>query len=92
MDAATRWVELFRSWPEDLPRRGVAVTLFGEQITFDGFLYTEQMVLLNRRNPDTVGTRQIILPYDQLSAVKITDIVKTRTYNSMGFKGTLPKH
>ena len=45
MDAGTIWRDYFLKWPKELPRRGVLVTSFGEQIPFDGFLTTDTLLL-----------------------------------------------
>ena len=56
----------FHKWPKDLPHRGVLVTNFNEQIPFDGFMTTETMLLVERRTPDTIGARKLILPYGNM--------------------------
>ena len=54
-DVAQSWRNCFRQWPSDLDRRGVLVTSFGEQIVFDAFATSDDMLLLERKAPDTVG-------------------------------------
>ena len=61
-DVAETWRNCFRQWPSDLERRGVLVTSFGEQIVFDAFATSDDMLLLERKAPDTVGARTVILP------------------------------
>jgi hypothetical protein len=85
MDAVSSWRDVFRRWPTEMPRRGVLVVAFGEQIPFSGFSASEAMLLLERQSPDSMGTRTILLPYDQVLGLKIVDVVKPRTFHSLGF-------
>ena len=84
-DVAESWRNCFGQWPSDLERRGVLVTSFGEQIVFDGFATSDDMLLLERKSPDTVGARTVILPYQNVQALKIVDVTKVKTFQSMGF-------
>ncbi len=86
MDSTRAWQEYFRKWPPELERRGVIVTSFDEQIPFDGFATNEHMLLLERKIPDTSGARKILLCYEQIVAVKITDVVKMKAFQSLGFE------
>lgn len=91
MDASTAWRDCFTNWPEQLPRRGVVVTKFAEQILFGNFMTSDGLLLLERQTPDTIGARQVILSYDAISAVKIVDVVKMKALARLGFetqKGT----
>lgn len=90
MEAATAWRDYFAKWPKELPRRGVLVVTFGEQIPFDGFLTTDDLVLVERRTPDSIGARKVIIPYNQVLAVKLVDVVTTKTLRAAGFVGDLP--
>jgi hypothetical protein len=86
LDAAAVWKDYFARWPAEVPRAGVAVTTFDEQIPFDGFATSDNLLLLERRNPDTMGARKILLPYDTVAAVKIVDVVKVKAFASLGFQ------
>jgi hypothetical protein len=81
---------LFEKWPEKMPRRGVLVTTFGEQIPFSGFLTHASLLLIVRVTPDTMGARVVMLTYEAIAAVKITDVVETRQFRELGFEGSLP--
>jgi hypothetical protein len=87
LDAAQGWKDFYARWPDDLARRGVLVTNFGEQIVFTNFMVSEAMLLVERSAPDTMGARQVILPYGQIAGLKITDVVKPRAFVDMGFVG-----
>jgi hypothetical protein len=89
MDAAAVWKDYFARWPAEVSRSGVIVTNFDEQIPFDGFATSEHMLLVDRRNPDTMGARKILLTYDAIAAVKIIDVVKMKAFASFGFQEPL---
>jgi hypothetical protein len=91
MDLAAVWKEYFRNWPADVDRRGILVTNYEEQIPFDGFSTSENMILLERRAPDTVGARKVLLPFQHIVAVKITDVVKSRSFQACGFEEGRPR-
>jgi hypothetical protein len=84
-DAADAWRNCFQKWPVELERRGVLVTSFAEQILFDNFVISDDMLLLERKSPDTVGARMVILPFQNIEAVKIVEVVKPKAFQSMGF-------
>ena len=86
MESAAIWKDYFARWPAEVPRAGVLVTTFEEQIPFDGFAISENLLLLERRNPDTVGARKILLAYDSIAAIKIVDVVKVKAFASLGFQ------
>jgi hypothetical protein len=92
MDIAATWKAVFDKWPGSLARSGVLVTGFEEQIPFDGFMVSDTMLLLDRRNPDTAGARKVIMPLAQIAALKITDVVKAAPFEEMGFAGKLKQH
>lgn len=84
-DAAEVWRQCFQAWPAEVERRGVVVTTFDEQIPFESFLTSDDLVLLERRAPDTVGARMVLLSYQFIQAIKIVDVVKPRAFQAMGF-------
>ncbi|HTU24447.1 MAG TPA: hypothetical protein VMF30_03550 [Pirellulales bacterium] len=86
MDVGSVWKEYFRKWPAEMERRGVIVTSGNEQIPFDGFAVGPELLLLERKIPDTSGARKIVLPYGQIAAVKITDVVKMKAFQALGFE------
>jgi hypothetical protein len=90
-DAAEVWRKCFLAWPADLERRGVLVTTFGEQIFFDGFATSEDLLLIERRAPDTVGARTVIVAYQNIDALKIVDVTKAKTFQPMGFSAPARK-
>ena len=85
------WKKLFLSWPADMPRRGILVASFGDQIPFAGFMTSESFLLVERATPDAVGARSVVLAYGQILAVKITEVVKSKSLRAIGFEGEPPK-
>ncbi len=83
------WPQILGSWPAELPRRGLMVTSFGEQIPFDGFMLSGEFVLLQRPTPDTLGARTVILPLSSLTGLKITDVAKPKAFQAMGFSAAV---
>ena len=84
-DAAESWRKCFLQWPADVERRGVLVTSFDEQIPFDSFAASEDMLLVERRAPDTMGARMVIVAYQHIQALKIVDVVKMKIFQPLGF-------
>jgi len=82
---AACWRACFHHWPANIPQRGVLVTAFDEQIPFGSFMVSEELLFIERRNPDTLGTRSVIVPYSQIAAVKIVDPLEPREFQSFGF-------
>jgi hypothetical protein len=80
------WRGLFENWPEAIPRRGVVVTIFNETIPFASFMISGGILLLERDKPDTIGARKVMLAYDSISAVKITDVIEMARFQVMGFQ------
>ena len=74
------------TWPSSVPRRGVAVTMQGEQIVFSNFSVGHGCVLWERTTPDSMGGREVILHFDQVAAVKLTDSLQPDTREEMGFE------
>ncbi|MEX0643263.1 MAG: hypothetical protein WD468_11210 [Pirellulales bacterium] len=86
MDSAQAWRRLFQAWPASLLQRGVLVTNFSEQVAFSAFWVAEDMLLIERQTPDTVGARKLIIGYDAILAVKLTEVLKPSALAPMGFK------
>lgn len=85
MDVHEIWKRCFCNWPPELERHGIVVTNFDEQIPFDNFSTSDWLLLLDRRTPDTSGARKVMLPYGHIMGLKITDVVKSRTFAALGF-------
>jgi hypothetical protein len=91
MDVAEAWRHCFQNWPPEIGRRGVLVSAFGEQIAFEEFAASDNMLLLERRAPDAVGARVILMAYDMVQALKIVDVVKLKSFQPLGFAIPAPR-
>lgn len=89
MDTKNAWKEMLKNWPKDIARRGVVVTTFDDQIPFDGFLANDHLLLLERKTPDTSGARKVIMAFDSVVAIKLVDVVQTKSLSGLGFSGNL---
>ena len=85
------WRQTFLRWPEGLPRRGVLVTRFDEQIPFSNFWASAELLLLERTNPDSLGSRKILLSFAEVAAVKFTDVLKPKAFVPLGFEAPAKK-
>ncbi len=74
------------TWPASLSRAGVAGTKQGDQIVFAGFSLGHGCVLLQRATPDSMGCREVILPFEQVAMVKLTDSLPPNMRTEMGFE------
>ena len=87
MDRATVWKNFFTNWPKALPRKGVVATEGNEQTPFQNFMVSGDVVLLQRRAPDTMGAREVIVPFGEIMLLKMTEVVKPAAYREAGFRG-----
>lgn len=86
MNSGEHWRMLFENWPGSVPRRGLVITTHGESIPFVNYLISGGIVLLERDKPDTMGARKVMLAYDAISAIKITDVVELANFQALGFQ------
>jgi hypothetical protein len=85
------WRDFFVHWPPEMPRRGIVITAFGEQIPFSAFWTSSNFLLLERQNPDSIGARTIVLEFAQIAGLKTADIIKIKTFQTIGFEGQAAK-
>ncbi|MEX0715404.1 MAG: hypothetical protein WD066_02400 [Planctomycetaceae bacterium] len=86
MSSAENWRTLFESWPESIPRQGLLVTRFQEQIPFTAFLVSGGILLLERDRPDSAGARKVMIAYEAIDAVKITAPLELSRFQVLGFQ------
>jgi hypothetical protein len=86
------WRDFFAQWPADMHRRGIIVTSFDEQIPFSAFWTSSNLLLLERQTPDSLGARTIVLAFTQITALKIVDVVKPKSFQTLGFEGPPTKN
>lgn len=85
-NAAESWKSLFENWPEAIPRQGLLVTSFQEQVPFIDYLVSGGILLLERDKPDSYGARKVMVAYEHISAVKITSPMELARFQVMGFQ------
>lgn len=86
METTIAWKALFEGWPKSIERKGMVVTSYGEAIPFQAFMISGGLLLLERDAPDQFGTRKVILPYDQISAVRLPSPIDLPGFEVMGFQ------
>jgi hypothetical protein len=90
-DKSTIWRELFEKWPASIPKRGVLVSTLNEVTPFKSFLLKGELLLLERTNPDPLGARFLLMGYDAIHAVKLTEPLAESVFATAGFVGHLAK-
>lgn len=87
--AVSPWANLFREWPKGILQRGIVVTQQAETTPFRGFMLRDELVLLERVSPDSLGARFVVLTFDEIAGVKFTDPLKQDVFQEAGFTGKL---
>jgi hypothetical protein len=85
------WRDVFTNWPETIARRGIVVSTLNEPIPFKSFFLKGETLLLERTNPDPMGTRFIVLAFDAVHLLKLTDPLKESVLTGAGYVGLLAK-
>lgn len=83
MDDMTR---IFTNWPAAIPCQGTVVTAHGEAIPFQDYLLTDELVLLLRPQPDSNGTRRVIMRICDIIGIRINDPIEPERFTVMGFQ------
>jgi hypothetical protein len=89
--ASDTWRDVFLNWPEAIAKRGVLVTTLNEAVPFKGFMTKGEMLLLERTNPDPLGARFVLIGYEAVHLLKLTDQLKESVLSGAGFTGQLAK-
>jgi hypothetical protein len=89
MSNEVTWKAVFANWPAGIPKRGVMVNNLNEANPFKSFMLKDDMLLLERTNPDPLGSRYILMSFDTISAVKFIDPIKESVFSAAGFTGKL---
>lgn len=89
MNASESWRALFENWPGAMPREGLLVTTFQEQIPFRDFLISGGILLVERDKPDSAGARKVMVAYEAISAVKLTTPMELARFQVMGFQAPM---
>jgi hypothetical protein len=89
--ASEIWRDVFTNWPAALAKRGVLVSTLNEQIPFKSFLLKGDTILLERTNPDAIGARYVVIGFDAIHLLKLTDPLKESVLTAAGYTGQLAK-
>jgi hypothetical protein len=76
---------VFAEWPSGIPRNGIMLTTFGESIPFVSYMIRGDLLLVERKTPDALGARRVIMRFESVAAVKILDAIEMPRFESMGF-------
>ena len=90
-ESSKTWKDVFTTWPEGVPRRGVVVSSLNEITPFKGFMLKGDVLLLERTNPDPLGARYIVMGFEAIHMVKLIDPLKESVFTTAGFSGHLAK-
>lgn len=85
------WRDVFYEWPAGIARRGIVISTLNEPMPFKGFMVKQDTVLLERTNPDSLGARFILMPFEAINCLKFVDPLKETTFTAAGFTGKLAK-
>ncbi|NQU19924.1 MAG: hypothetical protein HQ567_01470 [Candidatus Nealsonbacteria bacterium] len=86
MDVSTScWKDFFCNWPKGMAPTGVLVTTFGEQVPFSSFMTGKTLLMMERKTPDSLGCRMLLVAYEEITALKIVDVVDSKIFLSLGF-------
>jgi hypothetical protein len=91
MTSSQVWKSVFNNWPTGIPRRGLVISSLNEPMPFKGFMVKDDIVLLERTNPDSLGARFILLSFEAINCVKLIDPLKESVFASAGFLGKFAK-
>jgi hypothetical protein len=87
LSTAEIWKSVFAKWPEGIARRGLLVNSLNETIPFKGFMIRENLLLLDRTNPDPAGTRFVLMSFDAVYTLKYIDQLKEAVLKTEGYQG-----
>lgn len=85
------WKSFFSNWPTGIHRRGILLTCLNESIPFMSFMIKEDVLLLERSNPDSMGARFILIDFASINSLRLTDPLKEAVFAGAGFLGKLTK-
>ena len=90
MSATNTWKSFLSEWPAEFPRRGVILSVLNEIIPFNNFWIQDEIVLIERKNPDTSGSRYIMITFDRIDSVRLIDPISESVIATTGFAAPTP--
>ena len=85
MTPADNWRSFFTEWPADFPRSGIVISTLNEAMPFRHFWLKDDMLLLERTNPDAMGGRFLILGFDVIHSIKFIAPLSEAAIDGSGF-------
>ncbi|NOY40942.1 MAG: hypothetical protein GXP26_03770 [Planctomycetes bacterium] len=85
MSTTQTWRSFLTNWPAEFQRRGVLLSVLNETIPFNNFWLQDEMILIERKNPDTSGARFILITFDRIDSVRLIDPVSESAIAKAGF-------
>lgn len=86
MDVSTSyWKDFFCNWPNGMAPTGVLVTSFDEQVPFSSFMTGESLLMVERNTPDSLGCRMLLIAYEEITALKIVEVINSKIFLAAGF-------
>ena len=87
MASPQNWKSFFTQWPAAIAQRGLLTTTLNEAMPFKNFWLKDDMLLLERTNPDALGGRFILLSFDVINTLKFTVPLQESVIAEAGFVG-----
>jgi hypothetical protein len=89
--ASVSWRAVFEKWPANIPKRGVLVSTLNEATPFKSFLLKGDLLLLERTNPDPIGSRFVLIEFSVIHMLKFTEPLSESVLTAAGYVGQLAK-
>jgi hypothetical protein len=89
--SAAMWQDFLTKWPASIAKRGVLISTLNEASPFKSFFVKGEALLLERTNPDPLGSRFVLMGFDAIHMVKLIDPLKEDVLKGAGFVGHLAK-
>ena len=86
---ADAWRMLFENWPQTIDRKGMLLSKQNENIPFIDFLLSNQLLLVDRGTPDAHGSRKVVIPMEQIAALKLGGTQPMADYQTFGFQAPI---
>lgn len=84
MNTFESWKHTFHNWPSNLPRSGVLI-VEGDTILYGDFRVNDSMIIVDRKNPDAMGARKVMVHFSDIRGVKFVDVLDLDRFESLGF-------
>jgi hypothetical protein len=89
--ASAKWRAVFEKWPANIPKRGVLVSTLNEATPFKGFMLKDDLLLLERTNPDPIGSRFVLMEFGAIHMLKFVEPLSEAVLTAAGYVGHLAK-